>query len=190
MFVLITGGSGSGKSEYAENLAVGLAKDTGLPLYYVATMMPFGTEGKKRVERHQKLRAGKGFTTIERYVNLKELMLPENGVVLLECLSNLTANEMFEEKGAGDKTSEEVLLGVRKIRSGCRHLVVVTNDIFSDGITYDKTTEQYQRYLGAVNQALAKEADEVTEVVCGIPLEIKTASEIESRGNRDEDTGC
>lgn len=173
MLALITGGSGSGKSEYAENLAVRLAKEAGLPLYYIATMMPFGAEGEKRVKRHRRLREGKGFATIECYVNLKELSLQEEGVVLLECLSNLTANEMFEEKGAGDKAAEEVLLGVRKIRSGCRHLVVVTNDIFSDGITYDKTTEQYQRCLGEVNQALAKEADEVTEVVCGIPLEVK-----------------
>ena len=173
MFALITGGSGSGKSEYAENLAVGLAKETGLPLYYIATMIPFGAEGKKRVERHRKLRAGKGFTTIERYANLKELILPENGVVLLECLSNLTANEMFEEKGAGAGTPEEVFLGVKRIRSECRHLVAVTNDIFSDGILYDKTTKRYQSYLGEINQKLAGEADTVTEVVCGIPLCIK-----------------
>lgn len=181
MFGLITGGSGSGKSEYAENLAARLSKEKKLPLYYIATMRPFGEEGRKRVERHRCLRAGKGFVTIERYVNLKELSLSKEGVVLLECLSNLTANEMFKDNGAGDRTPEEVLLGVRKIRSCCRHLVVVTNDIFSDGITYDEMTEQYQRYLGAINQALAREADEVTEVVCGIPLMVKAASEMNRR---------
>ena len=116
MFVLITGGSGSGKSEYAENRAVRLSNETGLPLYYIATMKPFGEEGRKRVERHQKLRSGKGFLTVERYVNLKELKLPKEGVVLLECLSNLTANEMFETGGAGEHTPEEVLLGIQEIR--------------------------------------------------------------------------
>ena len=170
MFVLITGGSGSGKSEYAENRAVRLSNETGLPLYYIATMKPFGEEGRKRVERHQKLRFGKGFLTVERYVNLKELKLPKEGVVLLECLSNLTANEMFETGGAGEHTPEEVLLGMQEIRSASRHLIAVTNDIFSDGIRYDKTTEQYQRYLGWINRKLAEEADEVTEIVCGIPL--------------------
>ena len=95
MFVLITGGSGSGKSEYAENRAVMLSKKEGLLLYYIATMKPFGEEGKRRVERHRRLRSGKGFFTIEHYVNLKQLILPGEGVVLLECLSNLTANEMF-----------------------------------------------------------------------------------------------
>lgn len=173
MFALITGGSGSGKSEYAEDLAVMLSKETGLPLYYIATMKPFGEEGSRRVERHRKLRQGKGFFTIEHYVNLKRLKLPKEGVVLLECLSNLTANEMFETDGAGKRTPEELLLGIRQIRSGSRHLIVVTNDIFSDGITYDKTTEQYQRYLGWINRELAGEADEVTEVVCGIPLQLK-----------------
>lgn len=173
MFVLITGGSGSGKSEYAENRAVMLSKKTGLPLYYIATMKPFGEEGKRRVERHRKLRSGKGFFTVEHYVNLKRLTLPGEGVVLLECLSNLTANEMFEPEGAREHTPEEVMDGIREIRSSSRHLIVVTNDIFSDGITYDKTTEQYQRYLGRVNRELAREADEVMEIVCGIPLQLK-----------------
>lgn len=177
MFTLIIGGSGSGKSEYAENTAVKLSRESGLPLYYIAAMQPFGAEGEKRVERHRRLRAGKGFITIERYVNLKELSLPEKGVVLLECISNLAANEMFEEKGAGGQTVEEVLLGVHELRKKARHLAAVTNDIFSDGMIYDKTTEQYQRYLGAINRELAAEADRVVEVVCGIPLCIKGGRE-------------
>lgn len=175
MFALITGGSGSGKSEYAETLAVELAKKEQLPLYYIATMVPYGEEGHRRVERHRKLRAGKGFETIECFVNLKEQELPEPGVVLLECLSNLTANEMFEENGAGERTVEEILQGMESLRGRCVHLVTVTNDIFSDGLHYDETTEQYQRRLGILNQKLAREADRVTEVVCGIPLLVKGA---------------
>lgn len=172
MFALITGGSGSGKSEYAENLAVALAKEKGLPLLYVATMVPYGEEGARRVERHRRLRAGKGFDTVECYVNLKELVLPKKGVVLLECLSNLTANEMFEEKGAKDKVVEEVLAGIVRLREQCSSLVAVTNDIFSDGITYDETTRKYQAFLGEINRRLAEEADRVTEVVCGLPVRL------------------
>ena len=173
MLAVITGGSGSGKSEYAENTAVTLAKDEGLPLYYIATMRPFGEEGKRRVERHRRLRAGKGFETVECYVNLESQELPEKGVVLLECLSNLTANEMFEPEGAGDRTEERVLAGVKALRERSRHLVIVTNDIFSDGITYDEVTELYQERLGHINQEAAAMADQVTEVVCGIPLQLK-----------------
>ena len=173
MFALIVGGSGSGKSEYAEELAVRLSLGEGVPLYYIATMRPFGEEGRRRVERHQRQRAGKGFVTIECYVGLKELELPGEGVVLLECLSNLTANEMFEADGAGSCTPQEVLLGVEKIQLGSRHLIVVTNDVFSDGILYEEATRRYQGYLGEINRKLAREADEVTEVVCGIPLWVK-----------------
>ena len=173
MLAVITGGSGSGKSEYAESVATSLAKRDGLPLYYIATMRPFGEEGKRRVERHRKLRAGKGFETIECYVNLKEQSLPDKGVVLLECMSNLTANEMFEPEGAGDNTVEEVQAGVDALRERCAHLVIVTNDIFSDGITYDEITGLYQERLGIINQNIAAEADAVTEVVCGIPLQLK-----------------
>ena len=65
---IVTGGSGSGKSEYAENLAVRLAK--GQALYYVAAMQPCGEEGQERIRRHRALRAGKGFETIECYTNI------------------------------------------------------------------------------------------------------------------------
>ena len=76
MLILVTGGSGSGKSEYAENTAVALAEKEGLPLYYVATMKPYGEEGRRRVARHRRLRAGKGFETIECFANLKSISLP------------------------------------------------------------------------------------------------------------------
>ncbi len=174
MLTVVTGGSGSGKSEYAENTAVKLAKEEGLPLYYIATMRPFGEEGKRRVERHRKLRAGKGFETIECYVNLENQELPERGVVLLECLSNLTANEMFETEGAGEGTEARVLSGVKALLEKSVHLVIVTNDIFSDGITYDEVTALYQERLGHINRELAFLADQVAEVVCGIPLQLKS----------------
>ena len=175
MFVLITGGSGSGKSEYAENLAVSWGAKEHLPLYYVATMEPWGEEGRRRILRHQKLREGKGFETIECYRNLEELKLPSRGVVLLECLSNLAANEMFAEDGAGEGTLPAVVQGVRALRDRCCHLAAVTNDIFCDGAAYDETTEQYRRCLGEINAELSKEADQVTEVVCGILLHQKEA---------------
>ena len=103
MLTIVTGGSGSGKSAFAEDkvLAFGEAQRV-----YIATMHPFDEESHKRIERHRKMRAGKGFETIECYVNLKEQTLPEKGVVLLECMSNLTANEMFEPEGAGDGTGD------------------------------------------------------------------------------------
>ena len=98
MMHLITGGSGSGKSAYAE--AQVLAAGEGRRIY-IATMIPRGEEGRQRVSRHRLLRAEKQFETIECYTSLQALTLPENGTVLLECMSNLVANEMFEPEGTG-----------------------------------------------------------------------------------------
>ena len=95
MITLVTGGCGSGKSEYAENLVAG----SGCPCkWYVATMEVWGNEDRRKVERHRKQRAGKGFHTIERPRGLNALRIPgspEQTAVLLECVSNLAANEMF-----------------------------------------------------------------------------------------------
>lgn len=69
MFILVTGGSGSGKSEFAENIAMKL----GGKMLYVATMKPYDDECLKRIERHRKMRDGKGFRTVECYTDLSEI---------------------------------------------------------------------------------------------------------------------
>ena len=167
MFILVTGGSGSGKSAYAEKEVVRLGEGRRL---YLATMMSFDEESKKRIARHRRMRADKHFETLECYTGLKNVNVPADSIVLLECMSNLTANEMFSPEGAGQHTVEEILLGIRHLKEQARHLVVVTNEIFSDGYPYDSETERYQKYLGRINQEMGTMADRVAEVVCGIPL--------------------
>lgn len=170
MMHIITGGSGSGKSAYAESRVLAAGEGTRI---YIATMIPYGEEGKQRVERHRRLRQAKQFGTIECYTGLAGLTVPDNSIVLLECMSNLVANEMYEKNGAGEQTVEAVSRGIRCLKEQAKHLFVVTNEVFSDGITYDAWTKRYLSYLGAVNQKLAEYADTVTEVVYGIPVKIK-----------------
>ena len=171
MIVFITGGAKNGKSSYAQELAVQLA--AGGKRYYIATMIPYGEEGRQRVERHRKLRREKQFETLECYTNLSKLTLDADSIVLLECMSNLVANEMYEKEGAGEKTVEVVCRGIRQLAEQARHLFIVTNEVFSDGITYDPDTIRYMEYLGQVNRHLASMADRVTEVVYGIPVTVK-----------------
>ena len=133
-------------------------------------MHPYDEESYKRVERHRKMRAGKGFETVECYTGLENLEFPQDAIVLLECMSILAANEMFEESGAGADTVEAVLRGVRKLKSQVRHLVIVTNEIFSEAASYEGDTVRYQEYLGKINQKLGEMADQVVEVVYGIPI--------------------
>ena len=174
MFLMITGGSCSGKSAYAEDRVMALSPSK--PRLYLATMQVYDKESEKRVERHRLMRAGKGFDTVECPCDLpncfETVRAHEKPVILLECLSNLIANEMFRPDRM---VSDEVLIPkvvseVRALRDLTEDLVIVTNNIFEDGILYEEWTRRYIRALGCVNTALAKEADEVWEVVCGIPV--------------------
>lgn len=177
MMTVVTGGSGSGKSAFAEDKILSFGPGKRI---YVATMHPYDEESHKRVARHRNMRAGKGFETVECYIGLKNLDFSEDGVVLLECMSNLAANEMFEEDGAGENTVEEIMEGVKKLKSQVRHLVIVTNEIFSEAAAYEGDTVRYQEYLGKINQSLGKMADEVVEVVYGIPIWQKGGNGVEN----------
>ena len=83
-------------------------------------------------------------------------------------------------KVAGEKTVEAVLEGIKKLRSQVRHLVIVTNEIFSEAASYEGDTIRYQEYLGIINQNIGKMADEVVEVVYGIPIWHKGGKIIEN----------
>ena len=173
MLTLVTGGSGSGKSAFAEDRVLSFGEAERI---YIATMHPFDEESNKRIERHRKMRAGKGFETIECYTGLKNVILPKGCVVLLECMSNLVANEMFEEQGAHEQTVQEIIVGVENLLCGAEHVVIVTNEIFSDAVVFDGEMDTYLEYLGKINQGTAKRADEVIEVVYGIPVYHKANS--------------
>lgn len=179
MFHIVTGGSGSGKSAYGESLV--LAEREGRRIY-LATMRPWDEEMVHKIEKHRRMRAEKRFETVEMYDRIcrRDDMpeewqghFPEDGVVLLECLSNLTANLFYNpdyaRRDLADMIAEDVLWLKRQVRT----LIVVTNEVFSDGILYDKETRDYQAILAGVNRRLAAEADTVTEVVYGIPVPVK-----------------
>ena len=169
MMILLTGGAACGKSSFAESLCL----CSPLPRYYLAAMQPYGEEGALRVARHRRLRDGKGFLTIERYRDYASLVLPERGTVLLECICNLTANEMFDSEGKMTDPREKVVEGVKAVAAQCDRLFVITNDVGSDGIGYDGSTAEYVRALGEINARLAAMADTVIEMVAGIPITIK-----------------
>lgn len=170
--IIVTGGSGSGKSAYAEEQILKFGK---MKRYYVATMENRDAESQKRVDRHRAMRAEKNFITVECPYDLQTVQLEESGVVLLECMSNLVANELFLKDGMANisQTVNKIMEGIFCLQKQSRHLVVVTNEVFSDGMEYDEWTSQYIRCLGMVNQRLSQLADRVTEVVYTIPVQQK-----------------
>ncbi len=208
MLHIVYGGSASGKSSYAESFAMSLQGDG--RLLYIATMYPYkwntteiDPETMQRIERHRAMRADKGFDTVECYRHVEHIVAERQDVLLLECMSNLLANEMYLEPENDDGGRPETMSEVEKagvdgnVGSGMsetlspvskkivqalidlstrvQELVIVTNDVFSDGgsLTYDESTREYVKNLAQINCALAREAATVTEVVCGIPVIVK-----------------
>lgn len=203
MLYIVTGGSGSGKSEFAEKLTLSLKSEDGInagidvgtdsglggKLWYVATMKPLAhdEEMDKKILRHQNMRAGKGFDTIECYENIGSLWLRDVDTALIECMSNLLANEMYGAKGclagmdfssgnaseSGRKLiKKHIVEPIINMSNQMRNLVVVTNEIFNDGrsFEYDAETRLYMELLGYINQELVAASNGFVEVFCGIPL--------------------
>ena len=186
---MVYGGSASGKSSYAESIAMSLQGDG--RLLYIATMYPYkwntteiDPETMQRIERHRAMRADKGFDTVECYRHVEHIVAKRQDVLLLECMSNLLANEMYLEPdadaGSGmSKTmspvSKKIVQALIDLSTRVQDVVIVTNDVFSDGgnLTYDESTREYVKNLAQINCALAREAATVTEVVCGILVKIK-----------------
>ena len=184
MFIIVTGGSASGKSEYAENLVPNAGSRV-----YLATMEPFGAEAEARIARHRKLREGKGFETIECPVNIGNcLEACRDKHVLLEDLPNLVANEMFSSHAHSTAGIAEQILELARISES---LICVTGILTADGRVYDESTMEYLKELAAIERTLTAQADRVIEVVCGQGSELKSlfrVNEYIKEQEREEET--
>ena len=169
MRILLTGGSGCGKSTYAERLARSLPA----PRYYIATMRPYDEECLTKIRRHQQQRESGDFITIERQTSVGGIVFPARGTVVLECMCNLLANEMFDENGNERDVYDKILADVNALAQSCDTLIVVTNEVGGGAERHEAGTLRYIKMLGRLNCALAASSDLVAELVCGIPLVLK-----------------
>ena len=174
MIIFIAGMTRSGKSEYAEHRAFALGRN--MQKVYIATAEIRDSEMMRRVELHKARRAEMGFMTIERSHDLGSIDLPECACVLLESLSVWLANEMFTCSGVNHNAGEKVYEDFLALSSRAGHIVVVSDDIFSDGRKYDELTEEYLRMLGGLHVKIAALADEVIECISGIPVQYSIIS--------------
>lgn len=173
---LVYGGSGSGKSAWAERLLLSLAARARGRAVYLATMSGQGEEARRRIARHRAMRAGHAaragcaFLTVERETDAGGADIQPGDFVLLEDLGNLLANEIWSPAGAGEGARKRILEGVQSLLERAAVLVIVSSDVFGDGCAYDPETVAYIREMGALHQELARRAEQVVEVVCGIPI--------------------
>ncbi|MBO4367091.1 MAG: bifunctional adenosylcobinamide kinase/adenosylcobinamide-phosphate guanylyltransferase, partial [Clostridia bacterium] len=132
------------------------------------TMQVYDEESVRRVVLHREQRADKGFETVECPMDLAKVQVSPGSTVLLEDIPNLLANEMFDGGDTG-----RILPAIRGLSETCGHLIIVTNDVFRDGIVYPGSTQEYIRRLAGLNRDIAFLADTVCEVVYSIPVILK-----------------
>lgn len=164
MMTMILGGNNSGKSAYAEACCAALPT----PLVYIATMLPFGEAGRARVEKHQRQRASMHFLTIEEPYRMGDLKLPSGATVLLEDVSNLLANNLFERR----KNAENVYADILALRAGCKELVLVSISGLEPTMN-NAQTDAFIEELNWLNQTLINLSDCVVEMTDGTPVVVK-----------------
>ena len=152
---LVLGPNNSGKSLYAEKLAV----ESGSKRIYLATMIPQNEENRLRIEKHRLQRKYKGFQTIEAGWNIDQLSVDPDSVILLEDASNLLANGMFEHSA----TPQQVYNLILDLAKRCRKLIIVTiAGLSPEG--YDDDTAKYICGLNWLNEKIMEIANLTVEM--------------------------
>jgi adenosylcobinamide kinase / adenosylcobinamide-phosphate guanylyltransferase len=173
---LITGGSRSGKSSYAQTMAEALSG----PRAYIATCLPLDDEMTARIAKHQAQRQASQWLTIEEPLALSDALrkISESRVCLVDCLT-LWVNNLLHEAGKRGQTMTEsdLVLHCRDVLAACSEcdgtVIFVTNEV-GMGIVPDNPISRHFRDLaGRCNQIMAAGADRVVLVVSGLPVCIK-----------------
>ncbi len=173
MIFLIIGTQNSGKSALAEELSVNTQDAYRV---YLATMKIYDDTGRERVERHRQQRRGKGFLTIEQEINITDVIdrieNPTETTALLECVSNLVGNEIYENparkelllQGRKDVFANEISAEIKKLADSVNNLIIVTNEYAKDEEGYDDETRTYVNLLHMVNERIKGFSDKVFDL--------------------------
>jgi adenosylcobinamide kinase/adenosylcobinamide-phosphate guanylyltransferase len=171
--ILITGGQRSGKSRYAEELALSLSTHP----VYVATAHVWDEEFHQRVLKHQQ-RRGPQWTNIEEERLLSRHDVT-NRVVVIDCITLWCTNYFYDSSLSGTALPdvEEALAAIKeefnRFTQQEATFIFVTNEIGCGGVSTDAIQRRFTDLQGWMNQYVASKADEVVWMVSGIPVEIK-----------------
>ncbi len=165
--ILITGGQRSGKSSYAQKLALSYSKEP----VYMATSHVSDDEFRERVRRHQADR-GPEWTTIEEEIRLSRHKL-SGKTVLIDCVTLWATNFFFRNDGDVDRSLEEIKEEFNKVKEQDATFIWVTNEVGLGGVSVDRLQRKFTDLQGWINQYIASCADEVIFMVSGIPMKIK-----------------
>lgn len=164
--ILITGGQRSGKSRYAEQLALSLTDNP----VYLATAHIWDDEFRERVRIHQE-RRGPQWTNIEEERQLSRHDVTGR-VVVIDCVTLWLTNYFFETSDVS-QTLETVKAEFDRFTSQDATFIFVTNEIGSGGVSDNAVQRRFTDLEGWMNQYIASRADEVVLMVSGIAVKIK-----------------
>ena len=168
--ILITGGQCSGKSAYAEQMALELS---GNPVY-MATAQIWDEEFLERVKRHQE-RRGPQWTNIEEPMYLSEHNL-QGRVVMVDCITLWLTNFFFlQHDNDVDRALADAKAEFDRLTAQEATFIFVTNEIGLGGVSENAIQRRFCDLQGWMNQYVAERADRVIFMVSGIPVEVKSS---------------
>lgn len=165
--IFITGGQRSGKTSYAEQLALSLAEHP----VYLATAHVWDEEFRQRIVRHQQNRG-------PRWVNVEEERVLSrhdfNGrVVVVDCLTLWCTNFFFDSNSEVKPALQALKTEFDRLIAQDATFLFVSNEIGLGGVSENQLQRRFTDLLGWMNQYVARSADEVYLMVSGIPVRIK-----------------
>lgn len=165
--ILITGGQRSGKSRYAQEMALSLS---GNPVY-LATSRVWDDEHRYRIEKHKADR-GSEWTNIEEEKELSKHNL-EGRTNLIDCVTLWATNYFFDLQSDTEKALFELKTEFDKFTKQDAIFIFVTNEIGMGEMSQNEIQRKFADLQGWLNQYIAAKADEVHLMVSGIPVRIK-----------------
>lgn len=177
MLVFISGGVRSGKSTLGEKFADELAAGRKI---YLATAAVYDDEMLERIAIHKNQRTGRGYITIEKSTDIQEIVniIKSDDTILLDCLGNLLANEMFKDEKTESKINitEKIFKSLYAINEKAENLIIISNDVFSDGCTYSDSVIEYIDTLAKLHIKIAGISQRAIECVAGNSIYHKNCS--------------